>query len=665
MADDAGQGIAGWIRSEWEKGDAALAQERRDFWLNYAFIEGEQWVYWHPHSREVAEFPRGRDSDRVRLVANKMQPNLITLLAKLTKQNLSFEVLPTSADDADLAASRLAEHLLESHRLEQGWESVRRDNLFNVFLGATAAIAVEWDPNCGDQLGVDEETGEVIGEGNVVLSPLAITEFTIEPGTKSPRDARWVIIASALPPAQVREKYRMDKEPAADTSLASGPLQRRLWNERGFPSNVELSTVYTYYRRPSHNEPQGRHVVVCGNDVIHDGPWPFPFKRLNVQVFRQQQLPKRWTGHTMLTDARPLQVAFNHAVSNLSEHMKLAGNARLAIPDTAGIEEEDLTDTPGEIVRYDGQAGAPPAYIAPPNLPRWLIDHANRLEAKLDDVMSVHDISRGQAPGDRNSGLALSVLAEKDETPLGMMAHDQGEGWGELASMVLELWAAKVPERRSARVMTETGIPMVRDWTGRQLRGQTRATVPIDTVLPHSRVALQAWVMAIGEKFPQAMPQNPATLARMMDLPASAMFGEMADADVSQAMNENHLMSVGIIPALDDHDPFPQEYDNHAVHIAEHNRLRKSRAYIYAEANVRRIVDAHIAAHEQLARAQAIDQLKLNQAQPGAGAMPQANEPAGSAVPPDFAERQAASMGMPPAPGGMPALPPGPAPAPV
>lgn len=661
MGDEPKAGIAGWVREQWERGDHALALERREFWLNYAFIEGEQWVYWHPSRREVAEFPRADDDDRVRLVANRMRPNLVTLLAKLTKTNLGFEVLPTAADDAELAGARLAEHLLESHRLETGWESVRRDNLWNCFLGATSAIALEWDPNAGEPLGVDDETGNVVGEGNIVLTPLAITEFTLEPGSKDQRDARWVIIASAMPPGQAREKYGLDHEPTADTSMSSGPLQRRLWNDRGFPTNVELSTIYTLYERPSKSKPKGRHVVVCGDEVLHDGAWPFPWKdRLNVRVFRQQQLPKRWTGATVLTDARPLQVAFNAAVSNLSEHMKLAGNARLAVPDTSGIEDEDLTDTPGEIVRYDGTSSAPPAYIAPPNLPRWLIDHANRLESQIDDVMSVHDISRGQAPGDRNSGLALSVLAEKDETPLGLMAHDQAEGWGELASMALKLWEAKVPEQRTARVATETGVPVVRTWTGRQLRGQTRATVPLDTVLPRSRVALQAWIMSIGEKFPQAMPTNAAALARMMDLPSSVMFGEMADADVAQAQNENHLMSVGVIPALDD-DPFPQEFDNHAVHIAEHNRLRKSRAYIYAEEWVRRIVDAHITAHERLAQDQALDQAKLNQAMPGAGALPQAGEPDGSFVPPDFAERQAAAMGTPPM-SPVPALPPGPAP---
>lgn len=653
--------IESWIREQWEKGDLALARERRDYWLNYAFIEGEQWVWWHPQHREVAEFPRTGDRDRVRLVANRMQPNLVTLLAKMCKRTLAFEVLADSADDAALGASRLAEHLCEAARVDDGWEAVRRDNLWNCFLGGTSAIVVEWDPRCGEALGVNPESGQIVWEGNAKLSALAITEFTLEPGTKDPRDSRWVIIATAMPPGQAREKYGLDHDPAADTALNAGPLQRRLWNERGWPTNVELCTVFTFYKRPAGNDP-GRHVVTIGDEVIHDGPWPFPWKdRLNLHVFREKQLPKRWTGHTMLNDARPLQVAFNHAISNLSEHMKLAGNARLAVPDTSGIEDEDLTDTPGEIVRYDGTASAPPGYIAPPNLPRWLIDHANRLESQIDDVMAVHDISRGQAPGDRNSGLALSVLAEKDETPLGMVAHDQSEGWGNLASMSLELWEAKVPEQRTTRVITDTGVPITKRWTGKMLRGQTRATMPLENALPHSRAALQAWMMSVAEKFPQAMPQNPAVLARMLDLPVASLYGEMADPDVAQAQHENYLMSVGTVPALGD-DPFPQEFDNHAAHIAEHNRFRKGRAYMYADESIRQLVDAHVAAHERLALDETLDQAKLNAAQPGAGAVPQANQPPGSAVPPDFAMRQALAQGAPAQPGAMPALPPGTAP---
>lgn len=642
MADqerEAKGGIAGWIREQWDRGDLALSKERRDYWLNYAFFEGEQWVYFHSNSREVAEFPRSRDDDRVRATVNVLQPNLVTNIAKLTKSPLSFEVPANASDDASLTGARLGAHLLQSEHDEAGWERVRLDAIVNSFFGGTSAVVVEWDPKAGEKLGYDDETEQDVHCGNTQLSALAITEFTLEPGTRDQRDARWFIMAKTMTPEQAREHYGLDDAPDADTQMATGPLMRKLWNDRGFPTNVALVTAYTYYERPSARNAKGRYVVVIGDKAVVDEPWPFPCKdRLNLYVFRQQQLPKRWTGGTLMNDARPLQVLYNHACSMLSEHMKLAGNARLAIPDNSGVNGDDLSDEPGQWFYYDGMSSTPPRYLDPPNLPRWLVEHKNTLREQIDDIMSVHDVSRGQAPGDRNSGLALSVLAEKDETPLGLMAHDQAEGWSFIGSFCLKLWADKVKEFREASVQTPVGVPVVRKWTGRHLAGQTRATVPLDSTQPKSRAATQAWIIQIAQTFPGVIPQNPVLLSRLLDLPNQSMFTEAMDADVAQAESENHLMSVGIVPGLDE-KPYPMPWDDHAKHIAEHNRFRKSGAYINAPTDVRKIVDDHIQAHENLASEETLQQRNLNQTLPGMAAVPQANEPAGSAVPADYMER--------------------------
>lgn len=633
--------IAAWVRQAWDRADLALAAERRDYWLNYAFFAGEQWVYWHGRSREIAEFPRDRSSERVRLTVNRMQPNIVTNLAKLTKRDLSFEVRASGADDSTVTGARLGEHILEAHRVDDRWEDVRRDELFAAFLGGTSAVAVEWDPTAGEHLGIDEASGNVVGTGEVKLTPLSIVEFTLEPGSRRDIDARWWMMAKAMPPEQAADHYNLSWRPDPDASTHAGPLQRRLWHDRGFPANVDLCTVYTYYERPNRKRRKGRMAVVIGDRVVVDRDWPFSTEELNLQVFHQSRLPQRWTGHSMMTDARPLQVAYNHAMSNLSEHMKLAGNARLAVPDTSMQYMEDLTDEPGEIIAYDATGGVRPGYIEPPNIPRWIIDHANRLEDKIDDLMYVHAVSRGNAPSDRSSGIALSILAEKDETPLGLMAQDQAHGWARIATWALKLWEDKAIEHREARVISDSGVALVREWTGKMLKGQTRAHVPLETVMPHSKAAMQAWMMDMAERFPQVMPQNPAVLARLMELPHAAMFGELVDADVAEAEIENHLMSIGVIPALDD-EPYPTKWQDHATHIAEHNRFRKGRSYMYASAEYRHIVDAHIKAHENLAAEQAIEQRQLNLTIPGAAAQPQADEPPGALVPPDYMERTAA-----------------------
>lgn len=648
MENDAPAGdIAAWVKQQWLRGDLALGRERRDYWLNLAFFEGEQWVFWHDTSREVVEFPRARNDDRVRLTVNKVAPGLIGNLSKLTKRELGFEVNPSSADDATLASARLAEHVLGALHHDDMWERIRLDVLLNAYFGGTAAVAVEWDASAGEEFGVEAETGRIINEGGIKLSALAVTEFTLEPGSRSLDDARWWIMAKTMTPEQAKEHYRLEVLPPADTQGVAGPLQKRLVNMRGHSTNIDLVTVYTFYERPGPGG-KGRHAVVIGDAAVADGPWRFPFKQLNLYAFRQMQVPKRWHGNTILNDVRPLQVAFNHACSMLSEHMKKAGTARLAIPDNAGVRGEDLSDDPGEFLYYDGMSSQPPGYIAPAQLPRWLIDHTNRLEEKIDDAMAYHDISRGQAPGDRNSGLALSVLAEKDETPLGVFARDQSDGWARIASQVLQILAENVVEQRTATiVMPVSNLPVQRLWTGRMLRGQTRVRVPLESTMPYSRAAFQAWFLEVAQRFPQLMPQNPATLARMFEIPGASMMTDLIEADVAQAEFENELMLAGIVPALDDR-PFPMPFDDHAKHIAEHNRLRKTRAYMYAPADVRALVDSHIQAHEQLALQEAVAQRELNMTLSGAAALPQANEPVGSAVPADYAERMAA--------GAMPAL---------
>lgn len=624
---------AGWVRWQWERCDTALARQRRDFWLNLSFFEGDQWVVWNDQSREVTELARRNDDDRVRLTANRIQPNLINLLAKFMRRELGFEVPAEASDDSAISGARLAEHILEATYTEQMWSLARIEGMLNAFLGGTSFIAVEWDPSAGEQLSHDPETGKVIGTGDIRLEALNIAEAALEPGTANHKDARFWMRCQAYPPKQIQERYGLDHEPDADAAGNAGSLQRKLWSQRGFAANVPMALVFTYYERPTKANPKGKYAVVCNDECLVDRPWPFPFSdRLNIYPFRQTPLPAKWYGHTIVSDALPLQAGYNHFLSLIHEHMKHAANARLAIPNDSGVDVEDLSDRPGEALLYDGQASQAPHWLQPATIDRSIVDHGNRLEEKIDDLMYVHDISRGEAPGDRNSGLALSVLAEKDETPMAVMSEDQATGWSEIGTMVLKIYEKKAIEPRDAVVLSDSGVPVQRKWTGVMLRGQTRAKVPLQNVMPHSKAATQAWIMDLIQKAPTAIPLNPALLAKLLDLPNVSMFEEMVDGDTSQAQRENALMASGEVPWLGD-KPFPVEWDNHAIHIAEHNRFRKSPAYINAGPDVRQIVDMHVQAHERMNLMQVMQQAQVNAQAPGMGALPQGDAPPGSMVP--------------------------------
>src|SRR5688500_7833274 len=89
---------AGRIRETWEASQKASAKERQAFWTNSAFLGNEQWVTWDVRSNVLIETPR--TDDRLRRTENRLWPSSRTIIAKLLKRPLVFEVPPTAADDA-------------------------------------------------------------------------------------------------------------------------------------------------------------------------------------------------------------------------------------------------------------------------------------------------------------------------------------------------------------------------------------------------------------------------------------------------------------------------------------------------------------------------------------------------------------------------------------
>ena len=625
--------LGSMIAERWQQGSEALSRQRRDYWLNSAFFLGEQWIWWDRSRRTVQELPQQYSPlgpGRARLTVNRMAPNVGSVLGRLLKSELTFDVIPTAvADDATTGAKR-AERVLFAYHRDQEWESHRYDAVLAAILGGTSAVAVEWDGRRGTKIEEDETTGAMVATGDVRLSSVNVTEFCVEPYVRDYRDATWWCQGVALPPKHVQQLYGLSWTPKADAGSHLSPLQHRLLADGGKPSGRDVCLVLTYYERPNPKNKKGTYACVVNGQVIHRSAWPFPFDRLNLAIFRQRKMPGQWVGTTYLNDAVPLQFAYNHARSVLAEHMKLTGNARLMAPFGA-FTEEDFTDNPGSILWYSPDlGGAAPGYLTPPQLPRWLTTEADNLRAELDDIMYVHDSSRGVG-FDRASGQALAILSEKDDGPLGSMVFEQRRGWSDLGRMVLEILGDKATETRTLNVPAAPGIPEVVEFNGATLRKQYDVTVPLESVAPRTKAQQMMYAKDLWDR---QILTDPRQYARMAGLPPDS-FAELLDADAARAQRENLRMQTGYVE-------LPEDFDMHDVHIAEHNRQRKSDAYKYADETIRSLFDDHIRYHEMKAHQELAAQQQRAAVDPALAAVAQGNEPTGSQIPPDAVEAQAA-----------------------
>ena len=602
---------AGNIRDLYRDGVKAIRAEVSNYWCNYAFLAGNQWVYWDASSNRLAELPR--DPERTRITNNRMASNTRTIMAKAMQRKLVFEIPPSSSDDASIRGARLSENILRQVARHHDWEVLRERHLQTTWKGGTGAICVNWDPNASDVIIPASDEGEpAVHEGDTFEEVLSIAEFVVEPGARDPETARWWAKALTLPPKQVQAQYSLPWEPDADGWAAQQPYTNRFTQTS--PAENQTTLVLTYYERPNYLCPKGKVRVVVNDQVVHKSDWPFPTKdRLNLFVARETVVENKWPGDTVVTFARPLQTALNATESVILEHMKKAGNARIAIPQSSMDIIESLTDTAGEMIPYvDGNAK--PEWMSPPQMPAWWQERPQALMAALDDEMGVHDVSRGDAPSNIESGYGLSILAEQDTSPVGRLVKETCRVWADVAEFVLKLYEQEVKTKRKSSVQTG-GSSMEIQWTGKDLHGQTTAEVPEDAVLPRSRAAQ---IQNAQKMIEMGLITSVSDYAFMAELPDARHTLEAVAPGLAWARQENGLFAA-------DHMTVVEEWDDHMAHITEHNRYRSTMDYRLLSDAQRQAVNDHVKAHEASA-AEAMGQQRARaQIDPALGLAPTAS----------------------------------------
>lgn len=582
-----------WVRSRYDEGISPIRSEVRSYWLNHAFMEGDQWLFWDTSRERLDETPV--DHDRVQATMNRLRANTRTIMANLTQRDLAFEVPPTAADDASIRAARLSSTILEDLRVGHDWETLREANMVSTLKGGSSAICVDWDTKSND----------------TVETVLSISEMVVEPGSRDAETARWWVKTQVLPPREVKAMFDMEATPAADASTGLSTYQARPVTT-GDPL-TPLTLVLTYYERPNPACELGRFLVEVDGQIVQKGDWSFPWKdRLNFALTRETLIETQWAGSTIYDDARPVQVALNAVWSNKLEHLRSAGNVRMLVPSSAADFVKQVTDIPGEMIEYpDGLQK--PEYMQMPQMSSWVNDLAVQLADMLDDILGVHDISRGNAPANIESGYGLSILAEKDSSPVARLIKESAKAWTKVGRMCLKLYEAEKKGSNEATINQGYASERIQ-WTKNEIKGQTGAIIPVETIIPRNRAAQAQFA---DKAMQMGLITNIAQYTALADMPGQESLISAAAPDLAKARRENALFTLHEIA-------LPAQFDNHEVHIQGHNDFRKTQQYEQLPDDEREVVDMHVQAHETMAAEEAGRQRMKEQIDPALNAAPNA-----------------------------------------
>jgi len=588
---------------------------------NIAYLTGKQWVAFDKSSKKIIETPKEYWEERVTI--NRIRPAIRTELAKITKSKPQFNVIPASNDDEDIDAAKVGTQALDYVWRNSNMNEKRfKAALWQIATG-TSIQKTYWNDKLGEdiQLNTLDENGEFAldEEGNEVLqskrlgdvdnSVVSPFNFVFDQSADEFDKAKWCCEDILRTTDEVKDTYEV--QVTAESGLSSANIfDGLLANINGQSSDYQPIkmkngvVVKEYWEIASKKYPKGRHITIANGKLLQyeDNP----YNRLPYFVTAHNLVPGRVYGASNIEDLIPIQKEYNKTRSMRRMNQVRTSNPRLLSEVNSLIDEP--TNEPGEHLEYK-KGHNKPTWEAPPPEPGHIQAELELQLRDFEDVSGIHEVSNGAIPTGVKSGVAISFLQEQDETKFGPIIHNIEAVYEKWAQFVLVLIQQNYLEPRLIKVVGKNNQVEVKEFQGSDLKGNTDVKVIAGSAMPKSTAARQDFVLNLWDR---GILTDPHKALKLLEFGNIEEVFEDLSIDVNQAKAEEKQWLKGDLSHL------TRDFFNHEVHIAQHNKFRKSDDY--ENSQFQQQIDAHVAEHSIYVQ-------QLNQVKAMADAVQQPQQP--------------------------------------
>ena len=590
------------IAADFEARRNARRMLERGWELNMNFVSGNQFCDINPAGEleeEAAAFYW-----QSRRCFNHIAPTLDTRIARLAKVRPSLEVRAFSDSDEDMKTARLCSNILRSVTNRIDLDAViSRATLWSETCG-TAFYKIVWNHEDGKVIGTDE-AGHSVREGDVNV--IALSPFEIYPDSltaESMEDVRSIIHAKAVPVSYLKDKFGVEMQgrritdfPLAPYSAASGLKRPADGSER--PALEDAVILIERYTRPDGTHPNGRLEIVAADKLLYEGELPYrngdrgertlPFVRQTCIA-----LAGAFFGTSVVDRMIPLQRAYNAVRNRKHEFLNRLSTGVIAVED-GSVDAEELAEDglyPGKVLVYR-RGSEKPGFLDCGSVPSEFGKEEERLSDEFILVSGMSEISRNSAnPTHVTSATGLQLLLDQDTNRMQMSAESIERAVREAGKHILHLYKQFAGARRIMR-MTGTGGDT-------ELFAFSQSDISADDVefeagferTPEQRKEDILSLLSLGLLRNADGSFSDDTRNRVLEALGYGSFENARDIShlhLKKAERENLVLAQRDVEA--------DEYDDHALHRAEHVRALLSGG----EQNeaVRGRILRHLASHRE------------------------------------------------------------------
>ena len=210
----------------------------------------------------------------------------------------------------------------------------------------------------------------------------------------------------------VKRKWNIDAKPDNSTKQVSHPS---VDSGGKFSNNSDTAFVYVYeyYRVPTAEYPQGRFVVMVGDQVVYSGDLPYDNAKsgriIPFDMISMQTLPGYTIGTTVYSQLIPMQDTFNSAKNRYLEYVNRIAIGQYYYWADSIMNEDALTTKPGKLVKLKRNS-RPPQAITMEKLTNEFIPYLRTIE---EDMLVTAGLSQLTAFGLSKSNMRTDGVVDK------------------------------------------------------------------------------------------------------------------------------------------------------------------------------------------------------------------------------------------------------------
>lgn len=207
-------------------------------------------------------------------------------------------------------------------------------------------------------------------------------------------------------------KYDLAKAFPEQETFIKGMQTNTVINGFGNVVTDCIKVVEAWHLPSSKKAEDGKHaIVVDGKSLIND-PWTrdhFPFA-----FYRHTELPMGFYGRGMPEELMPIQYEMNMLSQRASQMLKLMAVPRIFVEESSQIDEGQLNNQIGSIIKF---RGSPPILSTPQAVPPELFQQIDRLYNKAFELQGIPQLqAAGKKPAGVDSGKGLREYADQAST---------------------------------------------------------------------------------------------------------------------------------------------------------------------------------------------------------------------------------------------------------